>query len=117
MAVFAQRRRKAMIRVVGKSRLPELAEMSLEQPSPEEVAEFRRRSAVYRRNMEWYNAHWSEIVEKYTGQFICVAGGEVFAGADARDVYARAAAKYPEESGVEFGIYLRDDANRSRSCD
>lgn len=104
-----------MIRVAGKSRLPELAAMSEEELSPEELAEFHRRGAVFRRNQAWYNAHWAEIVEKYTGQFICVSGGEVFAGADARDVYAQAAAKYPEESGAQFGMYLRDDANRSRS--
>ena len=103
-----------MIRVVGKSRLPELATMSEEPFSPEELAEFRRSRATFKRNMEWYNTHWAEIVEKYAGQFICVSGGEVFAGADARDVYARAAAKYPEESGAQFGMYLGDRANRSR---
>ena len=106
-----------MIRVVGKSRLPELAVMSLEQPSPEEMAESRRRGAIFKRNEEWFAAHVRELYDKYAGQFLCVAGGEVFAGADAKEVYSRAATKYPEESGAEFGMYLRERVNRRTLCD
>jgi len=106
-----------MIRVVGKSRLPELAEMSLEQPSPEEVAESRRRGAIFKRNEDWFEAHASELYAEYRGQFVCIAGGEVFAGTDAREVYSRSATAHPEESGAEFGIYLRERVNGSTPCD
>ncbi len=96
-----------MIRVVGKSRLPELAVMSLEQPSPEEAAESRRRGAIFERNMEWYNAHWARIVEEYCGQHICIAGGEIYAGSDPIELRARSLAAHPEEDGCQFTLYLR----------
>ena len=96
-----------MIRVVGKSNLPELAEMSDVEMSPEELTEYRRQNAAFKRNREWFSANARTLFKQYAGNFICVVGGEVFAGDNAREVYARSYAAHPEESGAGYGIYIR----------
>ena len=97
-----------MIRVVGKSKLPELAEMGeAVELSPEELAEYRRQNAAFERNRERFSANARSLYKQYAGTFICVARGEVFAGEDAKDVYARSYAAHPVEKGVGYGIYIR----------
>ena len=95
-----------MIRVVGKSKLPD-AVMSDEQPPPEEVAAAHRRRAIFERNAHWYDAHCRELFEQYRGLHICIAGGEVFADADPIAARARSAAAHPDEAGCQFALYLR----------
>ena len=92
-----------MIRVVGKSKLPDAILLPLVASSPEE----RLRFETFRRNAAWYDAHSEELFDQYRGQHICIAGGEVFAGPDPVEVRARAAAAHPAEAGCQFAVYLR----------
>jgi hypothetical protein len=101
-----------MIRVIGPKPPPVV--MTTEELSPEELVEWRRRREIFERNQQWYSVHVDELYETYAGKFICVAGGEVFAGDDARDVYARSAAVHPDESGVEYGMYIRAKSQEHR---
>ena len=97
---------KAMVRVTSR-KLPEPVVMTTEELTPEELEQWRKRGVIFERNLEWFSTHATELFETYPGKFICVAGGEVFAGDDARDVYAQSAAAHPQESGAEYGRYIR----------
>ena len=56
----------------------------------------RARTAVARVNDdEWIRRHFEELVDTYGGQYIIVAGGEVFSGDDVRRLEAKARRKRP----------------------
>ena len=96
-----------MIRVVGKSKLPEV--LWDEPPLPEaEHAALTALFAAHRRNLDWYEAHADELLEKYAGQFICVAGGEAFAASTTQEAFRMARAAHPEEANAIFGIRTRE---------
>ncbi len=100
-----------MIRVVGKSNLPELAEMGEEVVlSPEELKEYRRQDAAFERNREWYQVHWDEIVPPNRGLHICIAGCKLFVGPDPIKLRADSAAEFPEEANCQYTMYLRASA-------
>jgi len=92
-----------MIRVVGKSMLPDVVMLPEVTASPEE----RRRFETFRHNAAWYDMHSGELFDMHRGQHICIAGGEVFAGLDPVEVRARSAAAHPDEAGCQFAVYLR----------
>lgn len=54
-----------------------------------------RRAAVRVNDDEWIRRHFEELVDTYAGQYIVVAGGEVFAGDDVRRLEANARRKHP----------------------
>jgi hypothetical protein len=104
-----------MIRVVGKSNLPELAEMGEEVVlSPEELAEANRRHEIFERNVKWYQEHWDEIVPPNRGLHICIAGGKLFVGPDPIKLRADSAAEFPEEKNCQYTMYLRASAQGVR---
>lgn len=103
-----------MIRVVGGGP-PPVYEIREETLSPEELAAMHRRGEILHRNMKWFSDHGQEIYDRYVGQFVYVAGGELFAGPDVREVLARVRAAHPEESGGYFGRYIRPK-NEVRVC-
>ena len=82
-------------------------EMIVDAPmTAEELADFHRRQAQFRENLEWYEAHAGDIGERYAGKFICVAGQEVFAGETSLEARAKARAAHPDDAGA-FGEYVR----------
>lgn len=44
---------------------------------------------------EWIRKHFEELVDTYGGQYIIVAGGEVFTGKDVVRLEAKARRKHP----------------------
>lgn len=56
------------------------------------------------RNWDWLEAHASEVYS-HRGQFICIAGQELFVGDKVEDVLARARAAHPEDKG-HFTRYI-----------
>jgi len=95
-----------MIRVVGKSMLPELVFDDTPLSENERVAMLAL-FATHHRNLEWYQAHVDQLLEKHAGQFICVAGGEAFAASTAQEAFRMARAAHPEEANAIFGIRTR----------
>jgi hypothetical protein len=96
-----------MIRVVGETKRPVPTVLVEVEYTPEELALWRRQNAVFLKNREWFRTNAQELYKNYAGRFICVAGGEVFAGDDAQDVYSRAYTVYPEERSGGYGMYIR----------
>ena len=52
-------------------------------------------NAEFKKNVAWWNARFEEIGARHAGQFVCVAGQELFVGDDPADVMARATAAHP----------------------
>jgi len=44
---------------------------------------------------EWIRRHFEELVDKYAGQYVVVAAGELFAGQSARALFAKARRRHP----------------------
>ncbi len=69
--------------------------VEIPEVSDEERAAGIAANAEFKKNVAWWNAHVKEIVAQHVGQFVCVAGQELFAGDDAAEVMARAQAAHP----------------------
>jgi hypothetical protein len=57
-----------------------------------ELAKARKLRDQFDRNSDWLQAHISEIYAKHRGQFICIAGEELF-------VAPQATAAHPDDEG------------------
>ena len=68
----------------------EIPEISEEERAAGIVA-----NAEFKKNVAWWNAHFEELSSLHAGKFVCVAGQELFAGDDPREVTARAKAAHP----------------------
>ena len=65
----------------------------------EENARFQVRWAQAERNSDWLQAHVPEIYRNYRGQYIVVAGEELFVGDTVQEAVALAKAAHPEDEG------------------
>ena len=54
-----------------------------------------RKTAVRVNDDKWIRQHFEELVDRYGGQYIIVAGGEVFADDEVRRLEAKARRKHP----------------------
>ena len=79
-----------------------------EVTDPGEIARFRAQDKRARRNSEWLQAHWAEIVPKARGKFLAVAGQRAFVADPPEETWALATAAYPEDDGV-VEHYLRPE--------
>jgi hypothetical protein len=64
-----------------------------------ELAKARKLRDQFDRNSDWLQAHISEIYAKHRGQFICIAGEELFVAPDAPTAIAQATAAHPDDEG------------------
>jgi hypothetical protein len=55
------------------------AEITIEEVTdPGEIARFRAQDEQHRRNADWLQAHWSDLLPQAHGKFLAVAGQETF---------------------------------------
>jgi hypothetical protein len=83
-----------------------------EVTDPEELA--RRRSWWERanRNAAWLQTHAAEIFPRYRGQFICVAGQELFVADTPAEVLRLARTAHPEDDGFFLQYIPREKVAR-----
>lgn len=67
---------------------------------PEEIRRFRVQNERARRNSEWLQTHWPELVQRARGRHVAVAGQEAFIADTADEAYALAAAAHPDDDGL-----------------
>ena len=67
---------------------------------PEEIARFDAQDNRARRNGDWLQAHWSELLPNARGRFLAVAGQEAFLAQSAKEALSLARAAHPEDDGV-----------------
>jgi hypothetical protein len=73
---------------------------------PAEIARFRAQTKRARRNMDWLQAHWADIVPHGNGKFLAVAGQEAYLADTAEQAWAWTETAHPEDDGA-FVQYLR----------
>src|SRR5262249_16987886 len=56
--------------------------------------------AQARRNSDWLQAHWSELLPQAFGKFLAVAGQQAFVADSLEEVVALAQATHPEDKGM-----------------
>jgi len=67
------------------------------EPTPEQLAELELQRMHALRNQKWFADHATEIIERYAGQVVCIAGGELFVAATIREAEDKATAAHPED--------------------
>lgn len=71
-----------------------------EVDDPVEVARSRAQAARARRNSDWLQSHWPELLPGVRGKFLAVAGQEAFIADTPEEAWALARAAHPEDDGA-----------------
>lgn len=71
-----------------------------EVTDPVAIARHRAQDERARRNSEWLQAHWPELVPLARGRHLAVAGQEAFIADTPEEALARARAAHPDDDGV-----------------
>ena len=83
-----------------------------EVTDPEAIARARAQDERARRNDEWLQAHWPEIVPKARGRFLAVAGQEAFIADTWEEAWAMAKAAHPEDDGAHLQYVIAERGPR-----
>lgn len=67
---------------------------------PAETARARERDARARRNSDWLQSHWAELLPRARGKFLAVAGQEAFLADSPDEAWRLATVAHPEDDGV-----------------
>jgi len=62
---------------------------------PEEVARFDAQDERARRNSDWLQSHWPDVLPQARGRFLAVAGQEAFIADTPEEAVALAKAAHP----------------------
>ncbi len=67
---------------------------------PVEVARCKAQDERGRRNSDWLQAHWADLLPQARGKFVAVAGQEAFIAGTPEEAWAWAARVHPEDNGA-----------------
>jgi hypothetical protein len=79
-----------------------------EVTDPKEIARARAQDERHRRNNEWLETHWADVLPQARGKFLAVANQEPFIAETAREAWAWVDATHPEDDGATVR-YVRTD--------
>jgi hypothetical protein len=71
-----------------------------EVTDPVEIARHRVVDEHFRRNADWLETHWADVLPEAHGRFLAVAGQEAFIADTGAEAEARAKAAHPEDEGI-----------------
>src|SRR5690242_6649524 len=74
--------------------------ITVEEVEPEETAPFQEVMRQFRRNCNWLDCHWREIMPKADGKFLAVAGQEWFLGETQEEAWGKAVTAHPDDAGA-----------------
>src|SRR5436190_1205359 len=74
-------------------------------PDPAVIAQSRARDQRLKRNLDWLNAHWDDLLPQSHGKYVAVAGQEAFIADTTEEAWAMAEAAHPDDDG-SFGQYV-----------
>src|SRR5271165_7088349 len=67
---------------------------------PVEVARCKAQDERGRRNSDWLQAHWADLLPQARGKFVAVAEQEAFIARTAEEAWAWAARIHPDDNGA-----------------
>jgi hypothetical protein len=79
-----------------------------EVTEPQEIARAKAQDERHRRNSDWLQAHWSDVLPQARGKFLAVAGQEPFIADTPEEAWAWVDATHPEDNGA-IVQYVRTD--------
>jgi hypothetical protein len=92
----------------GRKRMAEPA-LSIEEISnPHDIARACAQDERHRRNSDWLQTHWAEVLPQGRGKFLAVAGQEPFIADTPEAAWAWVATTHPEDDGA-IVQYLRPE--------
>lgn len=71
-----------------------------EVTDPAEIARSQAQNERHRRNSDWLQAHWPDLLPQARGKFVAVAGQEAFIADTSQEAWALAQAAHPEDDGA-----------------
>ena len=71
-----------------------------EVTDPNEIARARVQDERHRRNTDWLQAHWAQVLPQARGRFLAVAGEEPFVADTPEAAWAWVDATHPEDDGA-----------------
>jgi hypothetical protein len=71
-----------------------------EVTDPDEITRFRIQNERARRNSDWLQTHWPDLIPQARGRFLAVAGEEAFLGDTAELAWALAKGAHPDDEGT-----------------
>jgi hypothetical protein len=87
--------------IVQRGTLVDEPKLVLEEVTdPQEVARSLAADEQARRNGDWLQAHWPDLVGQAHGQFVAVAGQQAYVAETMEAASALARAAHPEDRGV-----------------
>src|SRR5262249_28818675 len=69
-------------------------------PPPGDAGAVAARMERARRNSQWLQAHWADLLPRAQGQFLAVAGEEAFIASSAEEAWAWARGTHPEDDAA-----------------
>jgi hypothetical protein len=71
-----------------------------EVTDPEEIVRHRIGMEHFKRNLDWIQAHWNDVLPHGWGKYLAVAGQETFLADTPQEARAWAEQKHPEDQGA-----------------
>ncbi|MBI3246026.1 MAG: hypothetical protein HYZ50_05925 [Deltaproteobacteria bacterium] len=71
-----------------------------EVTDPDEIARSRAQHERHKRNSDWLQAHWADVLPQARGKFLAVAGQEAFIADTIPEAWAWVDAAHPEDDGA-----------------
>ena len=71
-----------------------------EVTDPNEIARAQAQDERHRRNNEWLEAHWADVLPQACGKFLAVAGQEAFIAGTPAEAWAWVDTTHPEDNGA-----------------
>ena len=71
-----------------------------EVTDPVEIARHELCQEKFRRNRDWLEKHWGNVLPQAQGRFLAVAGQEAFIADSLDEVLAMARAAHPDDEGL-----------------
>ncbi len=84
-----------------------------EVTDPAEVARNQEGREHFRRNADWLQAHWPDLLPRAGGKFLAVAGQESFLADTPDEAWAWATTRHPEDKGPLVQYVLPTKGPRS----
>lgn len=71
-----------------------------------QVARFRAQDQRHRRNSDWLQAHWQDLIPQARGKFIAIAGEQAHIAETPEQAWLWARSTHPDDNGA-FVQYVR----------
>lgn len=67
---------------------------------PDDIRRSHTQDQRHRRNSDWLQTHWADVLPQARGKFVAVAGEEMFIAETPGEAWAWVDAAHPEDSGA-----------------